>query len=77
MAKAFFDAKNRQAVVDLYEFATEEEKRKFKKFQQNVSVTLRVMSSTELIDVEALEKHNIKTNQMSIGLFPWKEPYDL
>ena len=59
MAKAFFDAKNRQAVVDLYEFATEEEKRKFKKFQQNVSVTLRVMSSTELIDVEALEKHNI------------------
>ena len=35
------------------------------------------MSSTETIDVEAFETHNIETNLLALEIFPWMEWLDL
>ena len=61
-------------MLELYQFDSKEKKEKFAKLHQNYSVTLRVMSSTETIDVKALEAQNIATNNLAIELFPWMKP---
>ena len=77
MAQAFFSEKNREAVCNLYEFDDDETRQKFKKFHQNCCVTLRIMNSTETIDVEALEAHNIETYLLAKEIFPFMDWLDL
>ena len=77
LAKGFFCEKNRQAVCDLFHFEDDETRNKYAQFHQNCCVTLRVMSSTETIDVEAFERHNIETNLLALEIFPWMEWLDL
>ena len=77
LAKAFFSEKNREAVCDLFHFEDDEMRNKYAKLHQNCCVTLRVMNSTETIDVQALEAHNIETNVLALEIFPWMEWLDL
>ena len=77
IAQAYFSEKNRDAVCDLFDFDDDETKQKFRKFHQNCCVTLRIMSSTETIDVEALEAHNIETHLLAKEIFPFMDRLDL
>ena len=60
-AQAFFAEKNRDAVADLYQWDSDEDREKFKEFHRAVAITLRLMSCTETIDVEMMERHNTYT----------------
>ena len=77
IAQAYFSEKNRDAVCDLFDFDDDETKQKFRKFHQNCCVTLRIMSSTETIDVEALEAHNIETHLLAKEIFPFMDRLNL
>ena len=61
----------------MFYFEDDETRNKYAQFHQNCCVTLRVMSSTETIDVEAFETHNIETNLLALEIFPWMEWLDL
>ena len=60
-AQAFFAEKNRDAVADLYLWDSDEDREKFKECHRAVAITLRLMSCTETIDVEMMERHNTYT----------------
>jgi Holliday junction resolvasome RuvABC DNA-binding subunit len=71
LAQMFFAEKNREFVLELYEFDDDDQKDKFRKFLQACSVTLRIMSQAGKVDTEALRTHNIKTDLMRKDLFDW------
>ena len=70
-AQAFFAEKNRDAVADLYQWDSDEDREKFKEFHRAVAITLRLMSCTETIDVEMMERHNTYTSLLAKDVFPF------
>ena len=70
-AQAFFAEKNRDAVADLYLWDSDEDREKFKECHRAVAITLRLMSCTETIDVEMMERHNTYTSLLAKDVFPF------
>ena len=68
-AHKFFEESNREHVLELYEFDDDVQKENFRLFLQAISVTLRVVSSTEKINVEKFRSHNIATNLVAVDMF--------
>ena len=70
-AREFFNFKNRQHFIDLFE-GTETEKNAMATIHKNFSVILRLYSSKNtIIDVDDLEALCTETNLLLVTTFPW------
>ena len=58
-------------MADLYHWDSDDDREKFKEFHRAVAITLRLMSCTETIDVEMMERHNIYTSLLAKDIFPF------
>ena len=70
-SQAFFAEKNRDAVAELYQWDSDDDRDRFKEFHRAVAITLRLMSCTDTIDVEMMERHNTYTSLLAKKVFPF------
>ena len=70
-AKLFFHPKNRQHVVDLYTFDTEEEKSEFSALLGRFYVILCILSSRDNVVLETFRPYCVETHERLKRLFPW------
>ena len=76
-AKAFFSPKKRDHVLDLMEpYDNRAQREKLRRIIQRVNVMLRVMSSSNKIDVDPFHAFNLKTYVDLLKLFPWMDIQD-
>ena len=76
MAKAFLSVKHRETVLDLYNTSSEEQRNQLEILLQQMSVILRVASSTQKIKVQEFHEFNLDTYQKLLKLFPWMDVND-
>ena len=74
-SRAFFDHKNREAVISMYKTDNPLEKKYFSTLMRNFSVILDLINSSKEIDVEGFEKLCKTTNLILLDHFPWMNIY--
>ena len=76
MAKAFLSVEKREQVLDLYDTSSLEQRNQLEIVLQQLSVILRVASSTQKIKVKEFHDFNLDTYQKLLHLFPWMDMND-
>ena len=68
--------KKREKVLDLYDTASDEQREKLRELLRDLSVILRVASSSRKIRVKEFHKFNQETYENLLLLFPWMDIQD-
>ena len=70
MAIAFFEEKNREKVLELYENLSDHECEALKELHQRFSIILRIVSSKSSVN-DSFEEYCLSTYKMFLNEFPW------
>ena len=70
-AKKFLHPKIRDAVVGLYDFATQKQRNAMRRVLQGLYVCLVVVESRNLVNVQEFHEYNYETYLLILHLFPF------